>query len=104
MPGAQRRLGEVNALMAAENFWNNSEQARKLIDEANSLRNKTEPLLKAEKQLEDFHIMVELGEAELEVAQLKIQQELEQDLSRFCLLYTSPSPRDGLLSRMPSSA
>ena len=27
---------------------------------------------------------------------------LEQ--SRVCLLYTSPSPRDGLLSRMPSSA
>ena len=26
-----------------------------------------------------------------------------QDL-RPCLLYTSPSPRDGLLSRMPSSA
>ena len=25
-------------------------------------------------------------------------------LSIFCLLYTSPSPRDGLLSRMPSSA
>ena len=28
-----------------------------------------------------------------------------QDLLNFsCLLYTSPSPRDGLLSRMPSSA
>ena len=26
------------------------------------------------------------------------------DLSPICLLYTSPSPRDGLLSRMPSSA
>ena len=25
-------------------------------------------------------------------------------LSTICLLYTSPSPRDGLLSRMPSSA
>ena len=24
--------------------------------------------------------------------------------ARICLLYTSPSPRDGLLSRMPSSA
>ena len=24
--------------------------------------------------------------------------------SQSCLLYTSPSPRDGLLSRMPSSA
>ena len=26
------------------------------------------------------------------------------DRLRLCLLYTSPSPRDGLLSRMPSSA
>ena len=25
-------------------------------------------------------------------------------VSNVCLLYTSPSPRDGLLSRMPSSA
>ena len=25
-------------------------------------------------------------------------------LKKYCLLYTSPSPRDGLLSRMPSSA
>ena len=29
---------------------------------------------------------------------------LELRRLRFCLLYTSPSPRDGLLSRMPSSA
>ena len=27
-----------------------------------------------------------------------------EELDRICLLYTSPSPRDGLLSRMPSSA
>ena len=26
------------------------------------------------------------------------------DIFEICLLYTSPSPRDGLLSRMPSSA
>ena len=26
------------------------------------------------------------------------------DIPMVCLLYTSPSPRDGLLSRMPSSA
>jgi peptide chain release factor 2 len=83
VPGAQKRLGEINALMAAENFWNNREQAQELINEANSLRNKTEPLLKAEKQLEDFHVMVELGEAEPEAAQPQIQKELEQDLSGF---------------------
>ena len=29
---------------------------------------------------------------------------LYYSFSRTCLLYTSPSPRDGLLSRMPSSA
>ena len=28
----------------------------------------------------------------------------ETEMRMSCLLYTSPSPRDGLLSRMPSSA
>jgi peptide chain release factor 2 len=69
--------------MAGETFWNNREQAQKLIDEANTLRNKTEPLLKAEKELEDFRVMAELGEAEPETAQAAIQQELERDLKAF---------------------
>ena len=30
--------------------------------------------------------------------------QIEESINRICLLYTSPSPRDGLLSRMPSSA
>ena len=29
---------------------------------------------------------------------------IKQPQPKICLLYTSPSPRDGLLSRMPSSA
>ena len=29
---------------------------------------------------------------------------LQRQQLKHCLLYTSPSPRDGLLSRMPSSA
>ena len=29
---------------------------------------------------------------------------LVEKMNKYCLLYTSPSPRDGLLSRMPSSA
>ena len=47
--------------------------------------------------------------------QRRIQGQLETELDadgrdqatargKTCLLYTSPSPRDGLLSRMPSSA
>ena len=34
----------------------------------------------------------------------KVIVQLNAILNRNCLLYTSPSPRDGLLSRMPSSA
>ena len=32
------------------------------------------------------------------------QKEIMEYIDKDCLLYTSPSPRDGLLSRMPSSA
>ena len=37
----------------------------------------------------------------LKQEQLTLKQEEKRNT---CLLYTSPSPRDGLLSRMPSSA
>ena len=69
--------------MSGETFWNSREQAQKVIDESNSLRNKIEPLLKAEKQLEDFQVMVELGEAEPAESQAKIEKELEADLAKF---------------------
>jgi peptide chain release factor 2 len=69
--------------MAGETFWNNRDQAQKLIDEATTLRKKTDPLLQAEKHLDDFRVMVELGEGEPEPAQLKLQQELERDINKF---------------------
>ena len=50
-------------------------------------------------------INLELGLADL--AQIEKRRErLKKQMrtSKDCLLYTSPSPRDGLLSRMPSSA
>ena len=34
----------------------------------------------------------------------EVREANEQDEFIFCLLYTSPSPRDATLSRMPSSA
>ena len=33
-----------------------------------------------------------------------LEECIDAGVKEFCLLYTSPSPRDGLLSRMPSSA
>mgnify|MGYP002401257568 CR=1 FL=1 len=76
-------MTELNALMAAETFWNNREQAQKQIDEANALRSRVEPLLKAEKQVEDFQVMVELAEAEPAEAQLSLEKEIEADLAKF---------------------
>ena len=37
-------------------------------------------------------------------SKIKLGTGIAQISARTCLLYTSPSPRDGLLSRMPSSA
>ena len=42
--------------------------------------------------------------ANMSVAKADLESRAEPNTPNTCLLYTSPSPRDGLLSRMPSSA
>jgi peptide chain release factor 2 len=69
--------------MAGETFWNNRDQAQKLIDEASTLRKKVDPLISAEKQLEDFRIMTELAEGEPVDQQAKHERELASDLAKF---------------------
>jgi peptide chain release factor 2 len=69
--------------MAADTFWDNREQAQKLIDEAGSLRKKIDPLEAADKRVEDFRVMVELGREEAPDAQAKLHHELEGDLGKF---------------------
>jgi len=81
--GVQKRLGELDGAMARETFWNNREQAQKQIDEANGLRKRIEPLLKAEKQLDDLQVMIELCEAEPEAEQVRHLKDLERDLAKF---------------------
>jgi peptide chain release factor 2 len=69
--------------MAVETFWNNREQAQKLIDEAGSLRRKLDPLLDAEKKFEDLQLMTELVETEPEADRAKLLPELTRDMSAF---------------------
>ena len=63
---------------------------------------------KAESKLEKEESRAEeaLDQGNVINRQLELAKELGQISSQLqrCLLYTSPSPRDGLLSRMPSSA
>lgn len=75
-------MGELDALMAAETFWNNREQAQKLIDEAASIRRKTDPLLDAEKKFGDLQVMVELAEAEPEESKTRLAAEVSADSTR----------------------
>ncbi len=69
--------------MAREDFWANRDQAQKFIEEANNLRGKLDPLLHAERQLEDYQVMLELCEAEPAETQARHQEELERDLTKF---------------------
>jgi peptide chain release factor 2 len=78
-----KRLGELDAEMAKDSFWNNREQAQKLIEEANGIRRKLEPLQAAERRQEDFQVLVELAEAEPVEAQAKHEQEIGRDLAAF---------------------
>ena len=65
------------------------------------------------KQLEIFKTEVERVPLDLQYPPVEVLEEInwliineanQEEVFNNCLLYTSPSPRDGLLSRMPSSA
>ena len=60
----------------------------------------------AQTVLVDFYVerMADITKTQKEIANLAKSKFEENAINRICLLYTSPSPRDGLLSRMPSSA
>ncbi len=68
--------------MGQEGFWDNREQAQKLMDESGDLKRKIEPLDQAQKELDDLEVMVELGESEPEAAQAEIQEEVTADVTR----------------------
>ena len=58
-------------------------------------------------QTADFRQRLDNGESLdrlLPEAFATVREASKRVLGKRCLLYTSPSPRDGLLSRMPSSA
>ena len=63
---------------------------------------------KKEMDLLSTYLPEVLGEVETEEIVKNIITKLDitsiKEMGKACLLYTSPSPRDGLLSRMPSSA
>ena len=72
-------------------FLPNPEELKDRMNKENDKSNKTQRVLDRARELAEINPM--MGHRGVRVA-----------ITYPCLLYTSPSPRDGLLSRMPSSA
>lgn len=101
VPQAQRRIQECEAQMAADNFWNNQDAAKKVIEESNSLKKRVEPLLQYERRVEDVRVLLELGEAEPPAGQDAVQKEADVEtaavtklLDRFELEVLLTGPHD----------
>ena len=54
--------------------------------------------------MDAFTLFERLENSNQHIIFITAHDEFALNAFKFCLLYTSPSPRDGLLSRMPSSA
>jgi peptide chain release factor 2 len=78
-----QRLAELESLMAGESFWNNQEAAQKVINEANDIRGKLDPLARFGKQFEDLKVMLELAQAEPPDAQMALHAEIEAETDKF---------------------
>ena len=58
-------------------------------------------ILESRTEVDSIHIVSHATQGAVKLGNVWLG---ESHLAGYCLLYTSPSPRDGLLSRMPSSA
>ena len=74
-------------------------QAQSVVERRNTIPILSNVLIEADGDAAKFRAT----DLDIEVVD-KAPAQIEQPGSTTCLLYTSPSPRDGLLSRMPSSA
>ena len=109
-------------------FWNDPVVSQNKMKTLKSMKDDVATYEKLATQFDDIETLIEMGYEENDASLIP---EIEEMLSEFvttfdniriktllsgeydgdnailslhCLLYTSPSPRDGLLSRMPSSA
>ena len=74
-----------------------TDEMRALLGESKRLQNALARKLQFDQELAELVCGIDVPVDE-------IVEATEGRKAQVCLLYTSPSPRDGLLSRMPSSA
>ena len=63
--------------MSEPDFWNNKERAQQQVEEVSVLRNKVNPLLQLERQLDDLEVLIEFAASEED--QAKAAEEVEKE-------------------------
>ena len=80
--------------MLESNFWQDKANSKKVIKEKKLY----------EDLINSFETSIEKLKDSDDLRKLALEENNEIIQNEICLLYTSPSPRDATLSRMPSSA
>jgi peptide chain release factor 2 len=78
--------------MAEPTFWNDQNKARMILDEATGIRRRLDSLVELDKRISDTEVLIELGEAEAEIA--KEVQVAEQRFNQFELQNLLGEPHD----------
>jgi len=81
VPKQRARLVELENIMAGPTFWADQNKARTILDEANAIRRKLDTLVAVERKISDAQVLVELGEAEPEIA--KEVQDAQRQMDAF---------------------
>jgi peptide chain release factor 2 len=98
LAGKQERIEEINGLMAAGDFWNDQEQAQKLVDELRRLKSSVAPIQKLATAGDDMTVLMEFadedesGESETEL--VSAAERLQQDIDKVEIQATLARPED----------
>ena len=99
----KERLTEEKTSLQTELKKAQEDAAKKKAEEAEALKKAQEEEQKAKEELQKLKDAMTLKTGDT-ITVKGVTYRVTNAEAKTCLLYTSPSPRDGLLSRMPSSA
>ncbi|MDN4592718.1 peptide chain release factor 2 [Polycladomyces subterraneus] len=92
------RIAELEAQMTAPDFWDDQQQAQKVIDEANGLKAQVETMTKLEQAHEDLQVLLELAAEEDDESLLEEAEEtirsLKKEMTQFELSLLLSEPYD----------
>ncbi|MFL6595049.1 MAG: peptide chain release factor 2 [Chthoniobacterales bacterium] len=69
VPKLQEQLGELEARMAAPDFWNNRERAQTDVEEVSRLKSLITPFRELERETDDFEVLQQLAAEEADATQ-----------------------------------